>query len=82
MSRTMPTECEHGKVMDWGDFGDEWDPYKNTCRVCTPARLALELTVWYRLNNRDWLEEFHKRWYEQYDMANKSEATRPATEVA
>ncbi len=21
MGRTMPTECKHGVVIDWGDFG-------------------------------------------------------------
>jgi len=21
MGRTMPTECRHGVVIDWGDFG-------------------------------------------------------------
>lgn len=23
MSRTMPYECEHGAVLDWGDFGPD-----------------------------------------------------------
>lgn len=25
MGRTMPTECEHGNVIDWGDFGPHPD---------------------------------------------------------
>jgi hypothetical protein len=23
MGRTLPTECVHGRVLDWGDFGDD-----------------------------------------------------------
>jgi hypothetical protein len=25
MGRTMPLKCEHGKVLDWGDFGPDQD---------------------------------------------------------
>lgn len=32
MGRTMPTECPHGKVVDWGDFGDDWEP--QACDAC------------------------------------------------
>lgn len=32
MSRTMPTECEHGTVIDWGDFG----PYVDGCDLTHP----------------------------------------------
>lgn len=36
-SRTLPTECPHGVVLDWGDFGpssgNEYDP-GNECRRC------------------------------------------------
>ena len=30
MGRQLPTECPHGKIVDWGDFGDE----PETCKVC------------------------------------------------
>lgn len=37
MGRTLPTECKHGHVWDWGDFGgcnhDDWD---ESCRYCNP----------------------------------------------
>ena len=43
VSRMMPTECLHGVIVDWGDFGpcqdcavhDEWDcPNLATCPDC------------------------------------------------
>lgn len=34
MSRTMPTECEHGLVSDWGDFGPEGRPGMGLCSKC------------------------------------------------
>lgn len=45
MSRTMPTECEHGEIVDWGDFGpcqdcdehpDDDCPNFRDCRQCKP----------------------------------------------
>jgi hypothetical protein len=33
MGRTMPIECEHGTVIDWGDFGPEDGP-EPTCPEC------------------------------------------------
>lgn len=29
MSRTMPSECPHGYIYDWGDFGCQCDQYVN-----------------------------------------------------
>lgn len=43
MGRTMPTECPHGKVVDWGDFGGH-DPKPQPCDVCD-ARPTLAETV-------------------------------------
>lgn len=40
MGRTMPTDCEHGGVMDWGDFGNEGRPYDGLCPKCfTPEEI-------------------------------------------
>ena len=39
-SRTLPMECEHGKVFDWGDFGpNQDDPYEGIqpCHECKAA---------------------------------------------
>ena len=30
MSRTMPSECPHGAIYDWADFGCECGPH-GTC---------------------------------------------------
>jgi hypothetical protein len=30
MGRQLPTECAHGRIVDWGDFGDE----PEHCSVC------------------------------------------------
>lgn len=68
MGRSMPSECHHGRTLDWGDFGDEWNPYLGVCSDCIPTEQAREMTIQYRLDNRHWLEEFHRRWYEQHDM--------------
>ena len=43
MSRLMPTECEHGRIRDWGDFGGH-DPKPQPCDVCD-ARPTLAETV-------------------------------------
>lgn len=32
--RTLPTECGHGKYLDWGDFGD---PVSEVCAICMGA---------------------------------------------
>lgn len=35
MGRTIPIDCEHGNVLDWGDFGpNENDPLEGTCEIC------------------------------------------------
>lgn len=36
MGRTMPTQCEHGNVIDWGDFGPVYTP-EPTCLQCDAA---------------------------------------------
>ena len=43
-SRTLPVECEHGKVMDWGDFGpDDGDPeFCSECDSGTAPALEAE----------------------------------------
>lgn len=41
MSRTMPTECDHGAVIDWGDFGPA-DQRPEFCpEQCSAATQAL-----------------------------------------
>ena len=34
MSRSMPVDCEHGGVLDWGDFGNESRPFDDRCPRC------------------------------------------------
>ena len=63
MGRSMPVKCEHGEMLDWGDFGDEWSPYDGLCGECVPRARVEEMTTWYRAANRHWLEQFHQRWY-------------------
>lgn len=65
-SRTLPTECEHGRTLDHGDFGDEWEPYRGLCPTCVDPAKVDELTDWYRHANRDWLEPYHREWYVQH----------------
>lgn len=48
MARTHPTHCDHGKVIDWGDFGpDENDPTVGTedCDECDTARWLRHMEV-------------------------------------
>ena len=33
-SRTIPTYCDHGNVIDWGDFGPMDDTKARTCPIC------------------------------------------------
>ena len=63
MGRLMPVECEHGRILDWGDHGNEWTPYAGLCSECMPRATVDRLTVEYRMNNRDWLEEHYRWWY-------------------
>ena len=30
----MPTKCEHGNILDWGDFGNEGRPFNGRCPEC------------------------------------------------
>lgn len=34
MGRTMPTECPHGKILDWGDFGPDHDDGSVAAEQC------------------------------------------------
>lgn len=52
MSRTMPYECEHGVVIDWGDFGpcqdcehDSIDDCPNFARCDECDRKASEMAI-------------------------------------
>lgn len=37
--RTIPVNCPHGGVWDWGDFGDERRPFDGRCPMCfTPEQ--------------------------------------------
>lgn len=35
MGRTLPTECVHGAIIYWGDFGDE-SSVPELCSKCRP----------------------------------------------
>jgi len=35
MGRQLPTVCEHGRVVDWGDFG--YGRPVETCDICAPT---------------------------------------------
>lgn len=39
-SRTMPTECEHGRTIDWGDFGPDDDSQPEPCPDCEAKQAA------------------------------------------
>lgn len=43
MSRAMPTECPHGTIIDWGDFGPD-DGQPETCDECDLR--SMTVTVW------------------------------------
>jgi len=56
MGRYLPTDCPHGGVMDWGDFGNECDPTDGLCPMCfTPDELA-EMLAEYRADNVAYLK--------------------------
>lgn len=40
MSRTLPQECEHGRTVDWGDFGPDDDSRPEPCPDCEAKRSA------------------------------------------
>src|SRR5690606_8766791 len=42
MGRTMPTECDHGVVVDWGDFGPE-DEEAPRCVDCDQEKIVGKL---------------------------------------
>lgn len=37
MGRQLPVECEHGCILDWGDFGGDNPP--EGCAECDPQLL-------------------------------------------
>lgn len=37
MGRTMPTECDHGYIMDWGGFGCMDDCTEESCKEIEPC---------------------------------------------
>lgn len=41
-SRTLPTECEHGAIVDWGDFGPNPDDGLDGAEICADCMVALE----------------------------------------
>jgi hypothetical protein len=65
--RSMPVDCPHGAIADWGGFGDDWEPYMGLCPKCVPPETVGPLTAEYRDWNRAWLEEHHRDWYAQRD---------------
>jgi hypothetical protein len=32
--RTLPTECQHGRIIDWGDFGPSSGERDDPCEPC------------------------------------------------
>lgn len=48
-SRVLPTECPHGRVLDWGDFGpssgNEWDEPQG-CDVCEALPVEIAPHLW------------------------------------
>lgn len=49
MGRSIPTECPHGKIIDWGDFGPD-DGLTEGCDVCD---IPPEKTVEYDTEDQD-----------------------------
>lgn len=39
MGRIIPAECEHGRIFDWGDFGDE-NSKPERCKECEAREKA------------------------------------------
>lgn len=37
MGRMLPQECEHGRIIDWGDFGSENGGDEEYCAECEDA---------------------------------------------
>lgn len=54
MGRTMPTECEHGKVLDWGDFGPDSRDGLVGAERCTKCGFGLDLNWWDRIGEMRW----------------------------
>lgn len=46
MGRDLPLECEHGNILDWGDFGDERPKGCEACEAATPEVTITELPWW------------------------------------
>lgn len=51
MGRTMPTECEHGKILDWGDFGGP-DSTPQDCDECERKRQLMAIVNEARIRYR------------------------------
>ena len=46
MSRLMPVECEHGKIIDWGDFGaEDGSSPPEECLPCETLRLQTARSI-------------------------------------
>jgi hypothetical protein len=43
MSRTLPFECEHGRITDWGDFGPDPDDGSVGAESCEECEVPAEL---------------------------------------
>lgn len=42
----MPTECEHGKIVDWGDFGPSEGAAGERCVECETDHNATRFIAW------------------------------------
>lgn len=45
MGRAMPVECEHGKILDWGDFGGD-DAVPEPCDTCDNPPKPVGRILW------------------------------------
>lgn len=77
--RTLPTECKHGRIIDWGDFapGDRTEPYCPDCaskahkenpwithhRSLAESDRIIEAQDWL-LAERAWERDDARRWAE------------------
>lgn len=69
MSRTMPTECPHGVVLDWGDFGpNQDDPQQGvgTCEKCDAEEYRIAVRP--HDEHEDWCDDIVVKDVEMFRM--------------
>lgn len=63
MGRSMPIECEHGRIVDWGDFGSDPDDGSVGAQPCAECD-AVEAVLQARARAEVELLSAARRWVE------------------